>query len=133
MNNDMEKLMSEPKNPFRVPEGYFDNITSRVMESIPVNEVKLIPEESKEGKEGKSTPHQFRKWRIYAAAASILVAVFGAGLLIHNDSMEPDTSLAKGKTVVHSSNSANAENNVDAMADYIMADDYELYAYMAYE
>ena len=130
MNNDMEKLMSEPKNPFWVPEGYFDNITSRVMERIPVNEVKLIPEESKEG---KSITHQFRKWRIYAAAASILVALFGAGLLIHNDSMEPDTSLAKGKTVVHSSNSANAENNVDAMADYIMADDYELYAYMAYE
>ena len=46
----MEKLMSEPKNPFRVPEGYFDNITLRVMERIPVNEVKLIPEESKEGK-----------------------------------------------------------------------------------
>ena len=36
-------------------------------------------------------------------------------------------------TVVHSSNSANADNNVDAMADYIMADPPELYAYMAYE
>ena len=123
----MEKFMSEPKNPFRVPEGYFDTIASKVMERIPANEVTLMPEEN------KIIPMGRRRWRIYAAAASILVAVFGAGILIHNNNMVPDSSLTAEKNMVYTSNQANTENNVDAMADYIMADDYELYAYMAYE
>ncbi len=124
MENEIDKLMENPKNPFKVPEGYFDTITSRVMERIPENEVKLIPTET-QGTSKKKT-----WWRSYAAAAAVIVAIFGAGLLIHNNGSETEETVATGNKVV---NTVNSKNNVEAMADYIMADDYELYAYIAYE
>ena len=30
------------KTPFTVPEGYFDNLTARIMENIPAEETKII-------------------------------------------------------------------------------------------
>ena len=124
MNYDINSFKGDSPNPFRVPEGYFDTIADKVMERIPDNQVILIPEETNRHKEG------LKRWRIYVAAASIVAAIFGAGLFIFNHDVEPEKTLATGKNVVHTSN---ADNNVEAMADYIMADDYELYAYMAYE
>ena len=128
MNNDIDKYLGEPKNPFKVPDGYFDTIASRVMENIPGNEVKLMPQHDKH--DNGHAGNGMRRWRIYAAAASIVAAIFGAGLFINYNGTGADRHAAKGMAAVQTSN---AENNVDAMADYIMADDYELYAYMAYE
>ena len=62
--------------------------------------------------------------------AAVVVAVFGVGLYMqHVD----NATQVKTAAVQQSSSSATTETNIDAMADYIMCDDYELYAYLADE
>ena len=121
MIQDFDKMLTENKSPFTVPDGYFDTLEKRIMQRIPDNEVRLMPDEK--DKQPKIT----KIWKRYAAAAAIVAAVAGAALFMpHMDREDMPAPMAKHN------NSANVENaNVDAMADYIMADDYELYSYIA--
>lgn len=122
MSNETENIPIERKNPFKVPDGYFDTLTSRVMANIPENQVRMIP--------AQQDRHVSKKWwRVVAAAAAVVVAVFGVGLFMQHDDKEAHVETA----ALQQSKSDSAETNIDAMADYIMCDDYELYAYMADE
>ena len=122
MINETENKPIERKNPFTVPDGYFDTLTERVMANIPENEVRMMP--------AQNDKHVLRKWwKAVAAAAAVVVAVFGMGLYMQQGGNE-----AKMETVaVQQTSDGSAETNIDAMADYIMCDDYELYAYLVDE
>ncbi len=123
MIKETENKPIERKNPFKVPDGYFDTLTTRVMENIPENQVRMIPVQNDH--------HVSKKWwRVVAAAAAVVVAVFGVGLYMQHDD---NATQVKTAAVQQSSSSATTETNIDAMADYIMCDDYELYAYLADE
>ena len=123
MIKETENKPIERKNPFKVPDGYFDTLTTRVMENIPENQVRMIPVQNDN--------HVSKKWwRVVAAAAAVIVAVFGVGLYMQ---LDDNATQVKTATVQQSSSSATTETNIDAMADYIMCDDYELYAYLADE
>ena len=122
MSNETENIPIERKSPFKVPDGYFDTLTTRVMANIPENQVRMIPAQH----------HKYvlkKWWRVVAAAAAVVVAVFGVGLFMQHDGKEAHLETA----AVQQSTFDSAETNIDAMADYIMCDDYELYAYMADE
>lgn len=115
-----------PSRPFKVPEGYFDSLTERVMGNIPANEVRMFP---------KKEPMKRRGWQRYAAAAAVVAAIFGAGLFWgHNTGAEPQAA-APVAAAEHTSNSSGAAygGDFDNVADYIMCDDYELYAYLTSE
>jgi hypothetical protein len=77
------KLDNEPKirTGFKVPDGYFESLTDKVMQQIPEPEVKTIP-----------LYHSFTTW--YAAAAAVLLLAFGAGLYFKPGTGEtqPDNS-----------------------------------------
>jgi negative regulator of sigma E activity len=124
MSNEFDNKPIERKNPFTVPDGYFDTLTTRVMANIPENEVRMMA--------AQHDKHSSRKWwRVAAAAAAVVVAVFGVELY-----MQHDDKVAKTENVAvqaPAAGSADANANIDAMADYIMCDDYELYAYLADE
>ena len=106
-------------NPFRVPEGYFDTIADRVMEAIPQNEVRMVPH----------TEHKRRPaWRFYAAAAAIAAVLFGAGIYSYNKTTEVATQPVQASVEVYTDDS-----DFDAVANYIMCDDYDLYAYLSTE
>ena len=124
MNKDTDNLTTRPENPFKVPEGYFESLTERVMARIPANEVRMVPEK-------KKSPI---RWRPYAAAAAIVAVLFGVGAYIHKAEVEAPMPAEKSLAVKTSAVKAHADDSdFEAVADYIMCDDYDLYAYISNE
>lgn len=116
-------MSNNKENPFRIPEGYFDSLSQRVMDNIPDNQVVIMPVNERRPFEG---------WRKYAAAAAVVGVLFGAGLFYNNaDSGISQGQNEKGNAVAVANSST--DDNFDAVADYIMADEYDLYAYMTNE
>ncbi len=110
------------ENPFRVPEGYFDTIADRVMEAIPQNEVKMVHH---------TEPKKRPAWRVYAAAAAIAAVIFGAGIYSFNKTSDIATQPVQASA--ETSYTATDDAEFDAVANYIMCDDYDLYAYLSSE
>ncbi|MCQ2245787.1 MAG: hypothetical protein MJZ69_03235 [Bacteroidaceae bacterium] len=92
-------------NPFKVPEGYFDELPSKVMMMIDA-QVKA-----------KKRTIILRRW---FSAAAVLVAILGIGvfsaLYLNNSSSEMDNEIAESQT-------AQEENQyVEEMVNYAMMD-----------
>lgn len=105
------------ENHFQVPEGYFDNLAASVMQHIPDDQAKIVKIQ---------TP----AWRrhivaISAAAASVAAAVCLVFVLESNPAHSP-SHLAAQHTTMQQDNS-----NIDAMVNYTMLDNDDMYAYMS--
>jgi hypothetical protein len=103
------------KNPFTVPEGYFEHLTEQVMRRLP---------EQKPAR--KATIRTLRPW-LYAAAC-ICVAAFTTAMLLSgqkgdNGGQQPMavTEQMQDNTIYYS------DNYIDAEADYAMVDNLEIY------
>lgn len=110
-------------NPFSVPQGYFDTLAQRMIDRLPAHEVRMIPNE-----ETKKNKYRLPTWARLGAAAAVVAAICMAGIGFFND--EPSTSSPVASTTMATYSS---EDNIDAMADYIMVDDQDLYAYISGE
>ena len=119
MKKDTDWMNQPPVNPFKVPEGYFDAVADQIMARIPEEKVVVMPQRK---------TSVFVRWRAWAAAAAVVATMFGAGIYFYNDSTEARQSQSTAQVV-----DTAADSNIDAMADYIMCDDYELYAYLSGE
>ncbi len=105
-------------NPFTVPEGYFDQFTSHLMDKLPERELKKSP----------VRPTQFRRMKPWLyAAACICVAAFCAAVFFNQ----------KSSTIVNTQQIANvsqdnstyySDNYIEEEADYAMVDNQEIYA-----
>ena len=96
-------------NPFRVPDGYFDQLTERVMSQLPERE-QTAEHVSLSSSRPKSRLVALRPW-MYAAACTV-AAVFA------------NVNVAASTT--------NTESQyIDEYADYVMLDNAEIYAYLA--
>ncbi len=94
------------KNPFRVPEGYFDNFTAGMMQMLPEQEAPK-----------KSLIVRLRP--LMYAAACLMVAIFTAAVFFsHDDAATPEVA----------SISQPVDSYVDEAADYLMADNMDIYA-----
>lgn len=108
------------ENPFKVPEGYFDHLTERIMENLPEQEIRVIDIRSRQ------TLWQKLPLRKIAAAVAV-VALLGAGsfwALQHE---------GNSKVVAHAKqHEQKAVSSEDAafneMADYAMIDNETIYA-----
>lgn len=109
-------------NPFKVPEGYFDSIAQRVMDNLPAHEVKMIPAEEKTKRN-----HRIPIWVRYGVAAAVVAAIFTVGMRFtsHEQQAAPVAAVTMA--------SYSSDDNIDAMADYIMVDSQDLYAYISDE
>lgn len=108
------------RNPFRVPEGYFDNLTAQVMSNL--------PEQPK--RRAKSV---FMRPAFYAVAASVCALLIAGAAWMWSPSVEVSSPTAvQAKAVVAQPQQQDASGEyMEEAADYMMLDNHEIYAYLA--
>ena len=105
----LKKIGTE--NPFRVPDGYFENLTSEVMNRLPEKE-KLI---------AVQTEQKVRPW-LYMTAMFI-----GAALIIRVASSEHTPSVER----MAADDTETEMEYINMAVENSMLDDYSLYVYLA--
>ena len=106
------------RNPFRVPEGYFDNLTAQVMQNLP---------EQPQQRRAKSV---FMRPVFYAAASVCALLVAGAAWMWQSKAEKTAVTAVQAKVENRSQQSEN-EEYMDEAADYMMLDNHEIYSYLA--
>lgn len=124
-----EKLMKEEdkllkkvgtENPFRVPEGYFENFTSDLMSRLPEKEKTDIHREP-------TTWEKVRPW-LYMAAMFI-----GAALIIRVASPGETVSNGQQQQQIAADESDIEMEYIRTAIENTMMDDYSLYVYLSDE
>ena len=118
MNEEMyiqEKVGKQ--NPFRVPEGYFDNLTAQVMQNL--------PEQPK-----RRTKSVFMRPVFYAAASVCALLVAGAAWM-WQAKCETSTDTVQAQAVVQPQQQEVSGEYMEEAVDYMMLDNHEIYAYLA--
>ncbi len=112
----------DKQSPFRVPDGYFDTLAARVMENIP-DEVHTV--------QPRARKTIMRPWLRWAAVSLATIGIgLGAFLLAdrNGSGVMPNHAVMPSQTAMTS-----ADENLDEMADYMMLDQEDLYAYLSAE
>lgn len=115
MNNEeyLKQRLGSPRNPFKVPDGYFDNFTQELMEKLPEKNAALTI---------RRKP-VVRAWMY--AAASVVVAVFTISAYFlfsqKDDAQAAQFADSQASSVI-------TESYVDDAVDYAMLDNHEIYA-----
>lgn len=105
------------KQPFKVPNGYFDSFAENLMDKLPEQQPVMTPHIS-----------MWRKWRklrlTVAVAASVCAVMFSVMTFMHNTkpTHSPLASNHTTKTVTNDS-----YNTLDVAADYTMLDNDDIY------
>ncbi len=111
------------KAPFKVPDGYFDDFATRMMDQLPGQGAtpRAVVCDLK--------PSLWKRYRkaISVAAASVVVAVTGLGAYMHHETTTSNRAQLAGTT----SQATSSYSSADAFADYAMLDSDDMYAYMA--
>ena len=111
--------MAGRETPFRVPDGYFENLTERIMDGLPEVEKKPAMKPVR-----ISMWDRVKPW-VYMAAMFV-----GAALIIR----VATGITAQDKTVVATSDDMEWEMSyLDNVMDYSMMDSYQLYVYLSEE
>jgi hypothetical protein len=114
-------------NPFRVPDGYFDQLTERVMSQLPERE-QTAEHVSLSSSRPKSRLVALRPW-MYAAACTVAAVFMGVALYFHQTKEEQ--TLANADVNASASTTNTESQYIDEYADYVMLDNAEIYAYLA--
>ena len=108
------------ENPFKVPDGYFDHLTERIMEKLPEQEIRVIDIRSRQ------TLWQKLPLRKIAAAVAV-VALLGGGsfwALQHEGNSKGVAHVKQHEQKAV----ASEEAAFNEMADYAMIDNETIYA-----
>ena len=103
------------KNPFTVPDSYFEQLTAQVMDRLP----------EKKQKPKTAVIKQLRPW-LYAAAC-LCVGLFTAAMLFNNKNDQTDKQMQMATLEQENTNYYN-DNYIEEEADYAMVDNQEIYA-----
>ena len=114
----IEKVGKE--NPFRVPEGYFDTLSSQIMAKVEAEGV--APRDIKAGKEKRAKVMWLRPV-IYAAASECALFIS----VVAYQSQSDQGTAAPTQTVV-ANNQMLMDDYFDEAADYVMLDNQDIYA-----
>lgn len=108
------------QNPFKVPDGYFDHLTERIMENLPEQEIRVIDIRSRQ------TLWQKLPLRKIAAAVAV-VALLGGGSFWALQHEGNSKMVAHAKQ--HEQKAVSSEDAAfNEMADYAMIDNETIYA-----
>lgn len=102
------------RSPFVAPEGYFDSLTSRIMDRI--------PEEQSSTETKIVSMHRLRPMR-WAASIAAVIAI-GAGIYFYSNNANNAANMAQAYDAYEEMNEA---------ADYAMLDNYDIYSMLAEE
>ena len=119
----IEKVGKE--NPFRVPEGYFDTLSSQIMANVEAEGV--APRDIKAGKEKRAKVLWLRPV-LYAAASVCALFISVLAYQSHSD----DGVAAPTQTVV-ANNQMLMDDYFEEAADYVMLDNQDIYACLSSE
>lgn len=122
MMNEEDYLNSKmgKRNPFTVPEGYFEQLTSQVMQKLP--EAKA---------EKPALIKRLRPW-LYAAAC-VCVGVFIAAVAFNNNNEEVRKQMRIATAEQKSVESYYSDSYYEDEANYAMVDNQDIYAYLLAE
>lgn len=104
--------------PFTVPDGYFEKLTSEVMESLPERE-KSVQE---------SAPSLWERVKPWTYMAAMFV---GAALIIRVASGDRQPGVEKEATVAVTDTEYLSDQYIHTALDGSMMDDYSLYVYLS--
>ena len=127
---DLKKMVGN-RNPFRVPEGYFEQLTEQIMQQLPEREQQVAKQQSiapQTDSQPRARKVQMRPW-LYAAACTALAMMMGVSYFFMQ-SPATSTDAAPMAAVTPATNVAPAPDNsyIDEVADYVMMDNAEIYA-----
>lgn len=115
------KKKAGPDNPFTVPEGYFDNLTEKIMGQLPEKEE--LPESVEE-------PTTWAKIRPWLYMAAMFIAILLPIRFIVQHTTTDDAALATNDAETE----AVIEDYIEyAIMDHTMMDDYTLYQFITEE
>lgn len=110
------------KQPFKVPEGYFEQFNAQLMEQLSANELK------RKAKILSIDIARFSRLRpIAVAAVGAVLLVSGLGLYLRGSGV----GVQETKTLVQNDKSGYNNGYIDQVADYTMVDNEDFYAYVA--
>ncbi len=98
--------------PFRVPEGYFDQLAGQI--------IAQLPEETPEQKRQPAMTRYLRP--LLYAAACICLGIFGTAIYMNSSDDEGSMQLAQQENIVYS------DSYIDEAADYAMIENEDIYA-----
>ena len=114
IEEDIIRKHDSGRNPFRTPEGYFENFTDRLMQRIAEEEkahVKVVPMKPRK---------RLMRWAVAAAIVGIFV-VAGTYIYKHQSPLAPQTDFAEF---------AYNEDNLEDILDYEMLDNNQIAYYL---
>lgn len=120
------------KAPFTVPEGYFDNLTQNIMNSVEAAD-KVVPHVPEPIQQNKViTINWWNRCRRYVAVAACVAFIVG-GVSVWQFKSTADTGKTHIATATHHSTyDASAYNSVsDEEINYSMLDNQDMYTLMA--
>jgi len=121
-----EKYIEErvgKRNPFQVPEGYFDSFADRMMQQLPERPVSV--EASPKVRKPALTV-RMRPW-LYAAACALVLVV-----RVWMWPSAPDTNVATQPAAqLAAQQEQTVDETFDEAADYLMLDNQDIYTYLA--
>ena len=110
-----EKMGS--RNPFTVPEGYFDQLTAQIISQLP-------DEQTDSSKPAPARVAVIRRLRpLLYAAACLAIAIFGVTIYLNKNIADDQLHLAQQQEATIYSDAY-----IDEAADYAMLDNEDIYA-----
>ena len=125
MNNDFNDIFDKEQlkqNPFKVPEGYFDSLNTRIMENVARQ---ASAQKNEKPAQAKNVRMHVLRWA--AACACVLVIGVSAVLFTFKDT---DTSEAP---VTAQQSFFTSDDAFNQAADYTMLDNHDMYQMLAEE
>ena len=115
--DDIFKHQMGQENPFRVPEGYFEDLVSSIS-------TRFLDENQSD-----ISLHPHRRIKLIGiAAASICAAIFGISVYFgRNEKQSTNASVQKEVLSIK----ASVYNDIDRAVDYTMFDNEDIYAYVS--
>ncbi len=104
------------KEPFRVPEGYFDNLVGEVMAKLP----------ERQTEQQKVKPLYERLRPLLYVAACLVFAVLSVTIYLSGDNDESSMQIA-------SQSAPQSDTYYEDVADYVMVDNNDIYACLTNE
>ena len=129
MTEELLKQKFGQENPFKVPEGYFDNFASNFMKQLPEETPKAVEVEMPVTKRTWITP-----MRRFAIAASFAAVLFGAATYYASTGVNNDNAtqaeMASSTLKNTETKSVQTDYMMEEMVDFAMIDNAEIYSYL---